>query len=190
MTFWNKGAKAYWHNYFTSIFINLGDPWLFIIEIIWILNNMFPTKTVCFPCLIAWALVRIRFGIFQLSDFNIESWICVSWHLQIWSYLMIILVYASWVENIVMLLPGLSNTYIKQSLGPSWTLVTCVVNGCGEGGGGVASSCPQLLSPTSYFSDEAVCLIQVQIDSENREVKTSGKPASQNPVLTPISVNL
>ena len=83
-----------------------------------------------------------------------------------------------------------TNTYITSHLDPSWTLDTCVVNGFGEVGGGVAGSCPQLLSPTSYFSDEAVCLIQVQIDSENREVKTSGKPGSQKPVLTPISVTL
>ena len=68
--------------------------------------------------------------------------------------------------------------------------LTGVIHGFGRGGGGVASSCPQLLNSTSFPSDEAVCLIQVQIDAENREVKTSGKPRSQKPVLTPISVTL
>ena len=68
--------------------------------------------------------------------------------------------------------------------------LTGVIHGFGRGGGGVAGSCPQLLNSKSFPSDEAVCLIQVQIDSENREVKTSGKPGSQKPVLTPISVTL
>ena len=68
--------------------------------------------------------------------------------------------------------------------------LTGVIHGFGRGGGGVAGSCPQLLNSTSDPSDEAVCLIQVHIDSENREVKTSGKPGSQKPVLTPISVTL
>ena len=68
--------------------------------------------------------------------------------------------------------------------------LTGVIHGFGRGGGGVAVSCPQLLNSTSDPSDEAVCLIQVHIDSENREVKTSGKPGSQKPVLTPISVTL